>query len=389
MGLVSSTVPLVADLGVQFTMFAMTFNMIIYSKGWKGWYFTPLVILLWQVIVRTGGEVQNPLQSYAGQPAIDANLMLNTVWGALLIGYSWLGWAWMGTLGGEELFPLRQKLPKPRSGRQHTEMIYNTQTKSYSAGQVADKGARAPKRVWGVTGLSVGWAHLGLTALYLLGGVCVAQVIYDQYMMRDNGQLTAFLVLVFLPLGVGLIYWGLCYLRPDPRIFGLTRAWFREHGDQGLTPEGIEQVHKGTQQRVIWTIVPILAFTLVGDLVLGGVRYWSDDVNNTWIAAISIFGAFFVLWLLVELGTRMQAQGAMRQKTKPQALDDDGDYYEDMATLPPTVQTQVPLLSPPTQPAQPTQPTPSAQPSISAKLAGMKPRTDARISSFESGFISF
>jgi hypothetical protein len=328
----SSALVAVSDNNLLFSAFPLTFNMIIYRRGWNGWFLTPLLILLYTMLVTLGGNVQNPLSNYFGSSERNAEIIFEIIFVCSLVGYCFTGWAWLSTLGAQELFPLRKVLPDFRRERKQPQLVYNPTTQEFTVAQTPDKSVTKVR--WGVTGLKPSWIHLLVTALYLLGFICVPQIVYDQYIGRPGQEVMAWLVVLFIQLGGGLLYWGYCYWRPDNYVFGLTTAYFKTHDVPGLTESGQEEVMRGTRQRVVWSVVPIIALNLITVLALGGTRVYTPNADPNWIAMISVLGILLVLWLLVVIGVRIQGVGAMTKKTSAKPIDDGGDYYEDISSAP-------------------------------------------------------
>lgn len=336
MGQINGVLAAVSNLNLQFTVFAMTFQMIISSAGWKGWYFTPLLLLLYQVLVRTGGNVQNPLQLYTGQNEEDANHIINIAYPFFLLGFCWVGWAWMNALGCAELFPLRKRLPRPGRRRAQDEMVRDRRSGENVVRRLTERQARRKRPRWGAPGLLPSWFHLAITALYLLGFVCAPQVVYDQYIGLTGRSTMAWLVVLLVPLGGGGLYLALCCLWPDDYVFGLTGRYFDAHPVEGVDEAAKERATRDARMSALASILPIVLFNVVGNLALGGTRLLSPAIQANWVMSTAMVAVLLVLLVAMLFAGWLMRQLAARKKAPEAPLDDSGEYYEDVASVLPT-----------------------------------------------------
>jgi hypothetical protein len=334
MGIAHSDLVSVSNTNVKFGIFSMIFTMVTCSRSWKSSLFAPFLIILYHVLVTIGADIQNPLDDFIGQDLFDANRILNIVEICLCVFYSQLGWCFFRVLDIQEWLPLRRKLPTLVPVREHLMVVYSPTTKSFDTMMVPDKESHA-HRHWGISRSGPSWMYLIIALIYVLGAVCGMQVVYDQFISRAGDEVMAWLIDLCVPLGAGILFFIYCYFFPDPYVFGPNKSFLKGKSDTyGFSDEQIAVMNKATQQRVIWTVVPVVAFHFIGVLVLGGARVGIKNVDTNWLISVGLFAGFLILLTIIFIGMRMRASEKVGGGTRD--LDDSADdYYENMASTVP------------------------------------------------------
>jgi hypothetical protein len=332
MGIAHSDLTAVANVNIRFTLFTFIFTMVLCSKSWKSSLLAPLLIVLYHIIVTIGADIQNPLDNYVGQNLFDANRILNIVEICLCVAFSQLAWAWFRILDIQEWFPLRRKLPKLAPDRSHLQVVFDPKNETYTTEEVPEKPSRT-HRHWGLAKTSPSWLYLVATFLYIFGFLCGAQIVYDQFIMRTGKDIMAYMVLLFVPLGGGLLYLAFRYFRPDTYVDGPTKAYLVSKASTlQLSDEQIDMLSKATRSRALWSVVPVVAFHFIGALALGAARELSPSADTNWLCAVGLFTGYFILLIIVFIGMKWRASNSGATSGGKGRLDDSGDFYEDVAS---------------------------------------------------------
>jgi hypothetical protein len=332
----SADLTLVANLTLEFLCFTFAFTLVTCRRSWASSFLAPFTILLYHVIVRTGAQIQDPLQGYVGQAKFDANRILNIVLVSLgIVGFSQLAWFWFHLLGMREWMPLRRKIPNIVAPR--AQKVLTEENGVWSIRDVYEKRV-TPRAQWGIAKSGPSWMYLVITALYVFGALCGSQVVYDQYILRTGRELTAWLVRLLVPLGIGVIIYFYDRYRPDTYVFGPSVDLLT--GNKYMMDASNAAVMQAqTRDNVNWTVLPVVFLDFINVLVMGAVRVWTPNADNNWLFGVGLFALHLLLMIVVFFGMRFQSSSANKAGV-PQALepiDDSGNYYDDLASQ------QVPL----------------------------------------------
>lgn len=326
----------VADLCLQFTVLPMAFTMILGRHHGTGWAIAPLTIFSFALMVRYGWNIQNPLNLYIGESYVQANVILNFMYILFALGYSLVAWLWMGVIRGKDLFPLSSAFPQTlsRKGSDPVSLtIEEDETVVLDELEYVD-GTETPTRT-SETRVPPrprpSFMHLFATLAWFLL-VAGGQIAYDQVIIMPGNEWIALVVVILANLGSGILYLIYCHLNPDPNVFGHTRQSLAAHRETYMLSDTIQdKIVTQTRSAITWSIVPIILFTTVGYLAIGGARQITPDVDWIWLVAVIFLGLWVILLVIVYFVTRSQynpLKSVMSSKTKP--IDDSGDYYKNV-----------------------------------------------------------
>jgi Na+-transporting methylmalonyl-CoA/oxaloacetate decarboxylase gamma subunit len=325
MGIAASQLTAVANFTVLNTIFIMVGTMIIgRNKDWKGWILLPYAVLLYQVIVTLGANVRNPLSLYAGQDEVDANIIFNIIFPIWAFLYSIMGWAWTRVLDSADLFPLGVRFdylvyPSTRT------VITVDENEKVTIEQDCTRPAKQP-----TTQPPPSWSHLLITLFYFLI-IAAGQVVYDYFIAISGDEWIAWVVNLGVGIVFSLLYLIYCVVWTDIYVFGYSK---RELKKLEIDSETRTNIATETRQRVIWTIVPIMAFHFIGNFTLGVTRILSTDVDVNWLVALGYFAFLLVLLIIVFIVIRRKKSS--KSKSKTPKVNDGGDYYQKTASVIPT-----------------------------------------------------
>lgn len=326
----SNDLTLVTDLFVQFTCLSFALTMTTCDRSWKSSLFAPFGIAMYHIVVRTGAQIQDPLAFYTSPPQSEqANEILNIVEIMLMFGFSQAAWAWFRVLDMYEWFPLASKLPVLVPPRARNELVPLGEG-NFTIEQRTERDAGVVR--WGKR--SPSWLYLLVTFLYVFGAICGAQCVYDQYILRTGGELTAYLVEILVPLGFGLLYLLYQYAYPDTYTKGYTKQVLAS-GKYNVSDAEAAVLQAETKNRVLWSIMPLILFQFLNSLWMCAVRAYTPNADNNSFFAYGLLGLHALLLAIVFVGGRVQRSRADAQVGSEPAIDDSGDYYTDIASPPP------------------------------------------------------
>lgn len=326
----------VADLCLQFTVLPMAFTMILGRHHGTGWAIAPLSIFGYALMVRYAWNIQNPLNLYIGVDYQQANVILNFMYIIFALGYSIGGWLWMGVIRGKDLFPLSNAFPSTlsRKGSDPVSLtIEEDETVVLDELEYVD-GTETPTRT-SPTRVPPrprpSFMHLLVTLAWFLL-VAGGQIAYDQVIIMVGNEWIAYVVVLLVNIGSGLLYLVYCHLNPDPAVFGHTHQSLAGHRETYMLSDTIQdRIVAQTRSAITWSIVPIILFTTVGYLAIGGARQITADVDPVWLTAVVFWGLWMALLVIVYFVTRNQfnpLKTVCKNQTKP--IDDSGDYYKNV-----------------------------------------------------------
>lgn len=323
----------ISALGPRYTALGLVLAMALgrYKKhDWWGYVQIFAGILGWHVIIMLGVGLRNPLTLYVGPDYYDANRILNIIYPVLMFFYCWIGFMFHKVLSNIQLLQVTEKVPYPLRSQSMPAMLMMPNGEYDVRNIVYDRNA--PDRTFGIVGLTPSWGHQFITLVWIVGGLCAPQVVYEYFIPQTGKELMCFLVVVLVPAGSTCLYCGICYRWTDPGTFGLTKKWLEANNDQyKLSPEQITSINRATKMRVLWSTLPIAAFALVTYFLIAGWRYINPDADRMWLGAIGVWGLYAALLAGVCIIMRPDESPFVSMKTIKR-VDDSQGMVEDMAS---------------------------------------------------------
>ena len=321
----------VANWGMAFTVLPMMMAM---------WFFTPrspfnssltvAFLYFWTLVVMIGANVFNPITTFTGndQNVNDATLILCTIYGALAAGFALLGCGWAWFIGMLELLPWGARTE--RVGEQVKRRMFRRSGNSVYASAAQPKRALQPES-WGIPGLVPSWQYMFVMVLGFLAAVGVPAVLYTWFMAQPGQQLLAWLLPLFLGSFIYLILWLYNRYAPggEPAVWGMGSDYASQDpagNNYGMTKREVEKLEQKRRRRVAINIWCMAFLQFLGYLVLGGTRFYYDDVDTNWLVAVGWFGALLVI--LCILGLVMYFRRRADRVSKPSKQDCDAHAYE-------------------------------------------------------------
>lgn len=281
--------PEVSNLALELTIFPLFFVMWWQGRqSFVGALFV-LPIVAYNMIVRTGGNVANPVTIYAGQNRDEANFILNTVLCSMAIVFSIVATFWSLFLDRVDLLPI---------GKRIIAAWYRSKNRQVS------------------------YVHFFVTILAMLCS-CVGQILYTYYMNKPGNELLAWLLGLLIPVPVFVAYGFYAYFFGDPMIFGGDEDFIAENG---VRNEKAIDLLRTRRDNILKAVVPMALFQFLGTLVMGGVRFTWDDVDVQWPVAIGVLGVLIFVLLLIAIVMYMRRK--RKSKSTATTCDDTGDYYQ-------------------------------------------------------------
>lgn len=329
---------LVANLVPQFTIYSMTFAMIMSRHQGLGWIMPPFFLMGYSLIVRQAFNVQNPLQIYVGVDYDQAAVIMNCILVIFSAGFAFFGQKMMMIIGAKELMPVGRALPS--LSRKSSDIAVLTVNGDDSV--TVDEAEYIDGT--GTSGLTSSttvparprptWMHFFGTFCYFL--VCTAsQITYDQVIRMTGDEWIAWVVLLAGPTAATVLYLIFCLVYTDAGIFGHTKSSLSASKDtHNLDSSTVDKIIQKTRSQVIWSIVPIGAFTLLGNLAVGGARIVTPDVDPNWLVALGVWAGFMLILIIVYFVLRSQYNPLSRKckSGKNGQINDSADNYYFNAT---------------------------------------------------------
>lgn len=333
MGIAQSALVYIANLCVQYTIFPMIFAMWWTNRSLLRTAMAGVVFLFgYTLIVMLGANISNPLNYYGGLDLEQAQLILGTVYGCLAIAYAFMGGGWAYFLQMPELLPFGVR-QIPGVDRVRRRLMKREGRKVYTSAEPdnQDDGSGGMPR------LVPSYQHFFVTIVAFLAAVGVPQVLYTYFMNIPGDELMAWMLGLLVPLPFYLLYWLYCRFAGDPAVFGRSRAYLEAdpNGENyGWTEAEIEKEDTKTRMRVALAIWPMAILHFLGVLVLGAVRFYTNDVDNNWLFAVGWWALLLVLALL--LGAVAYFRGRQKEQDKRLAKSVaengcDSDAYEEVS----------------------------------------------------------
>lgn len=333
-GIASVDLTLVANFQTQFTAFVFVLTYCTCRRNWYSSLIAPAGVLFYSLVVRLGGNIQNPLNNYAGTDLEQANTYLNIVYPCLAFGFSQLAWCWFRLLRCQQWMAFHTKTPnlvKP-----YTQQVLVRTTKDTFEVQEEPVASRAgPKTNWGLKVTSPTWGYLVFTFFYVFGAIAVGQIIWDQYIYRaQSGSLQiAFWVNLCLPFVVGLFYLLVEFSSPDAWTFGPSRALLTS-SKYSVDDALARTMEAETRIRVRTQIGAEIVLHLINTLAITGARLLWTNINNNFYAALGLFLLHLLLLTLIYATSRLYPK-YMTGVVTGSPVDDSGDYYTNLVSRAP------------------------------------------------------
>jgi hypothetical protein len=315
-------------------MIATMFLGHYHKHDWWGFVRIYCGFLAWQALVVTGGDFQNPLDSYILGDYWDANRAVMILLVEAFF-FCWIGFAFHKVLSNIQLFQLTEKFPFPLRSQARPALLLKPDGTHVVRNIVHDRNA--PDRNFGVVGLTQSWFQALVTLVVFLGGIVAPQAAYDQ--LFDTEWRTGLEKTVAYPIVVVTPFASLClfcffclYVYTDPGTWGLTRDWLLANADKYPLPEtDIELIDRDTRSRIKWSILPIAAFALFGNFAIGGMRLINNNVDVMWLTGVGLWALYGIILLAIAIFRRPDVNPFTPMKwTK--LFNDGGDYVEQMAS---------------------------------------------------------
>lgn len=320
----------VTNFQTQFVALVFVLTLVTCRRGWLTSLFAPAAVIFYGLVVRIGGNIQNPLNLFVGQDREDANTYLNIVYPCLALGFSQLAWAWFRLLRMEQWMAVHTKIPT--LVRPHTQtVLVKTMSDTYEVREMAISTV-TPRSHWGLRVTSPTWSYLFVTFVYVFGAICVGQIIWDQYIPRSaSGSMQiAFWVNLLLPFVVGIIYLLIERTWPDAWEFGGTRSLLT--GSKYNVDEAFARTMESeTRIRVRTQIGAEIVLHLINTFAMTGARLLWTNINNNFYMACGLFGLHLLLLLLIFAVGRWYPS-YMNSVVVGTPVDDSGDYYQNLVS---------------------------------------------------------
>lgn len=322
----------ISALGLRYSVCAMIVSMFLGQYQKRNWWgFVPIYagFLAWQVIVMLGADVRNPLDLYILTDYDDAARIVNIIYPVECFFFCWIGFIFHKILSNIQIWQFTEKIPYPLRSQEKPAMLVMPDGSYTVRNIVHDRNA--PVRNFGIVGLTQSWWQAILTFIVFLAMI-TPQIVYEYYVTKTGQELMAYLVNMICTPGVIVLFAIYCYIWPDPGTFGLTKPWLLARQDiYKLQPEQIDMIDKDTKRRVLWTLLPIAAFALFGNAVLGGWRMIDPDADRMWLGMVGLWGAYALI-LLVILATMRSSNNPLVMPAKTtRVIDDSQGYVEQLA----------------------------------------------------------
>jgi hypothetical protein len=309
MGICPSNLPNVASLAPQFTTFAFVSSLFFVGKRWQTCLFFFTFLIGYDLTVRLGGNVQNPLSTLSGNDYAAANQVMNIVYIVLCFGFCNMAWFFFRVVGMEEMIVFRKKIPSYNLKAAKAVLVVDEEDNASVQEMVPAQRAPAPRH--GMENVQASWLHIGVTLVYFLGGIAVPQIWYDQWMLQPAQQQSAFIINLVWPPVAGVLYLIYCLFWPDEGTFGPNEKRLEK---LGLDRPQVKQLVKENRGRVLWTVVPIIGFSLIGPFWIGGTRLLTPSTDYVWLSSVGYFAFCLLLVGCLFLLRRSQVSGqSLRQ----------------------------------------------------------------------------
>lgn len=334
----ASALVAVGALALRNTVCAQTSTMFLghyHKHDWWGWVRIYAGFLAFTLIVMVGGNVQNPQDLYILGDYDDAGRILYIIYPIECLFFCWIGFMFHKVLSNIQLFQLTEKIPYPLRAQEKPALLVLPDG-TYTVRNIAHD-RNAPDRNYGVVGLTPSWGQSLLTLFTFLAHI-TPQVVYDYYVTQTGWNLMAYLTVMIASPGVLLLFAAFCYfVYTDPGTFGLTAKWLRANADKyPLKEEEIALIDGETKLRVLWTILPIAAFSLFGNGLMGGWYLVNPDADRQWLMAVGLWALYAVV-LLVIVVTMSPCNNPFQWPPKSvRQIDDSHGYVEQLAAYTPT-----------------------------------------------------
>ncbi len=329
MGIAESSLVAVSNLCVQYTIFPMIFAMWFANRSLLRTAMSGVVFLFgYTLIVTFGANIGNPLNLYTGLDLDQAQLIFCTVYDCLAVGYAFMGAGWAYFLKMPELLPFGAR-PIPGLERTRRRMIRREGHRVYTP--AGPKTQADTYNNFGIPGLVPSWQHYFVTIGFFLATVGAPQVLYTYFMNIVGDELMAWMLGMLLPLPLYLIYYLYCRFAGDPAVFGPSEYYLKADPDgldYGLSARELEKEAQKTSFRVAMAIWPMAILHFLGVMVLGAVRFYTDDVDNNWLFAVGWWAALLIIALLLGAVTYFRRRED-ESNNRAAATKDDDDCDED------------------------------------------------------------
>ena len=337
MGIAGSLLPDVGALTIQFTFFGALSSMAIgtYRKhDWWGFLPTYAAIMAYHVLVRTGGDVKNPLNGLTGADYEDARRILYIVYPTLLFFYCWIGFILQKILSNIQLLTLTELIPYPLRSRTVPEMVVMPDGQYSVRNLVEDRNA--PDMRFGAVGLTPSLMQNFWTLIWFLGGIAAPQIVYDFFIKQD--QLMAFLVILIVQPVSTFLFFAYCrWFHTDPGSFGLTKEYLVANNTvYRLEMDEIEKIDAATKERVAWAILPICGVALLGNVALGAWRFNDQDVDHLWLWAVGLWALLGMILFAVSMVMRPDSNPFVVKRDVRRVDDSNGAVERMLAPTPVT-----------------------------------------------------
>lgn len=277
----------VSNLALEFTIFPLFFVQWLHRRNTLIGSLFFLPILAYHTILRIGADVRNPINLYpVQQDRYEANLILNCVFCALALSFTFVSDVWSLYLRRVTLLPIVEK-------------IMTSWYRSKNQKKVAS------------------WFHILITLVAALAS-CVGQILYS-YFMGPGNELLAWLLALLVPLPVWFLYGMYAWFWGDPIVFGADEEYILANG---LQNEKSSNVLKLRRDNILKAVLPMPFFQFFGTLIMGGVRFTWDDIDVQWPVAIGVLAALVFILLLLMIVMYMRGR-----RERGNACDDAGDHY--------------------------------------------------------------
>lgn len=296
--------PRMATLVLEMTILPMTMAQWFYSKSLLSWALSAALIITWETAISFCFGVHNPLAGLVGTDYTDA---IN-IFGILIIlclAFALIGSTICYVTQTRDIIPVYACIPLDESER-FTRKIDKMEQQFDADGEpipVLVSKYYTGLHGWGMHDLPRPYMHTLITTVLFILTVATPQLIYS-FVMDDQGNdnIIALALVILLPVVGYILTFVFWWFFPDPYVFGPHRKNYKKLGRMYKGYNNFAMLKRDTEKanlRIAKTVAVLGLFQLVGNVVLGFVRYQSVNATAGWIAATVLGGVFLLIGLIV------------------------------------------------------------------------------------------
>jgi hypothetical protein len=344
-------------LGVQVTVLPFVLALWFHNRSLTGWAYPSVMLIWWQIAIRDGLNVNNPLSNplYSPLDLQQAQYLYFVVFPTTIVACALLGTAVAWLLGLPFLIPTESVWPDS-PGLSFNNPSINTE--GYSNSRIlARQDAAVPDdcglTAFGFTQIPKQYFHFLVTLVLFVFTVALPFILFEW--LYTTTKLGAFLCCLLIPV-VGYFVSGLFWRYVTSLyVFGPNEKNMKDRDDQmtlnrknddrtmsepDLTDTSIRtMVYANTNYNIWKTVIIIGGLHVLTFLLVGGVATFTDpvDVDVVWILGICLILAIaFIVAMVVIIYhsvTKYRANCAATANTSVNNNNGDNEFLDTNANL--------------------------------------------------------